>query len=380
MRDALAIIQTVAGLWRNSGVTDAVVYAANGGVGAGHPISVITWADAEAIPHAAFAPEVELRLLTRSGHVLQRLRCFRQALRNQVRTFRQAGHRVVIHDHGLWLESNLAAAWVASALQAPLMISPHGMMEPWALTHRAGKKRLAWWLYQQRCLRTAQRIHVTAPAEQAAVIARLPGAPTRIIPLGTAPSRAMSFCDTKTAVFLSRIHPIKGIDLLLDAWAKAVAPDWQLLMVGPDEGGYARVVADQIVALGLENRVKLLGPLYGADKAQVLADGALFVLPSRSENFGLVVAEALMAGVPVITTDATPWLDLNQRGCGWTVAVDVDALADSLREATQLPAERLRAMGQVGRDWMLADFTWEAYGQRMAALYEELIPADEEST
>lgn len=375
MSGTLAIIHTVASLWRNSGVTDAVVHAANGCARAGQKTAVITWSDAESVDHDAFAPGVELWALRRSGGVIQRYMRFRRTLRDRVHGLRQDGHRVVIHDHGLWLESNIAAAQAARQEGVPLVVSPHGMLEPWALSHRAGKKRWAWRLYQERLLRAARVIHVTAAAEQASVAGVLPGASTRTIPLGVAPSATVSSCDGKTALFLSRIHPKKGLDLLLEAWARAIPAGWHLRIAGPDEGGYAQVVAGQIRALGLEGRAQLSGPLYGEDKARALAQCALFVLPSRSENFGLVVAEALMAGVPVITTDATPWLDLAARGCGWTVAPEVEALADSLREATQLSAERRRAMGQAGRAWMLADFTWAAYGQRLARLYEEAADA-----
>ncbi|WP_017364165.1 glycosyltransferase [Methylococcus capsulatus] len=372
MSGTLAVIHTIARLWRNSGVTDAVVHAANGCARAGHRTAVITWSDAESIAPGAFAPGVELWALRRPRSVIQRYVRFRRTLRDRVLGLRQGGHRVVIHDHGLWLESDIAAARAAHQAGLPLVVSPHGMLEPWALSHRAGKKRLAWRLYQERLLRAARLIHVTAAAERESVTALLPGTPTRVVPLGVAPSAAVSSCDGKTALFLSRIHPVKGLDLLLAAWARAMPADWRLRIAGPDEGGHAQVVAGQIRALGLEDRVELSGPLYGEDKARALAESALFVLPSRSENFGLVVAEALMAGVPVITTRATPWLDLPMRGCGWTVAPDVEALADGLREASRLSAERRRAMGRAGRAWMLADFTWDAYGQRLARLYEEL--------
>ncbi len=374
MNPRLTVIHTIGSLSRSSGATDAAVYAANGCARAGHGAVVITWSGAESISHDAFAPEVEVVVLDRTGGgVMQRLLRFRRALRDWVRTLKQTGRFVVLHDHGLWLESNVAAGWVATTEQVPLVISPHGMLEPWALNHRAGKKRLAWWLYQRWILRAARLIHVTAAAESASVAALLPKTLNRVVPLGTAPGPAVSSCASKTAVFLSRIHPVKGLDLLLEAWAKAVPADWQLLIVGPDEGGYTQVVAQHIRSLGLADRIQLTGPKYDEEKARLLAQSALFVLPSRSENFGLVVAEALMAGLPVITTDATPWLNLKARGCGWTVAPNVDALADSLREATQLPAERRRAMGQAGREWMLADFTWDAYGQRMVEMYKDIL-------
>src|SRR5205823_263559 len=140
----------------------------------------------------------------------------------------------------------------------------------------------------------------------------------------------------------ARIHPIKGLDILLHAWQKISEshPDWRLRIIGPSENGHSdslrRFVAEQRL-----RRVSIEGALYGEEKSRVLESASLFVLPSRSENFGMAVAEALAAGVPAITTKGTPWRELQSEDCGWWIDHGMDSLAAALSTAMTLPASRL---------------------------------------
>jgi len=112
--------------------------------------------------------------------------------------------------------------------------------------------------------------------------------------------------------------------------------------------------------------------LHGVAKDEAFAHASLFILPTRSENFGNVVAEALAQGVPVITTTGAPWVGLLEHGCGWWIAPDAPALASTLREAMTLPPTELRAMGERGRSWMHATHSWERVAQAMAEAYRAL--------
>jgi glycosyltransferase involved in cell wall biosynthesis len=283
------------------------------------------------------------------------------------------GMPAVIHDHGLWLPSNIAAARAARHRGLPYLVSTHGMLEPWALGYRGGRKLVAWLLYQRRLLEGAAALVCNAEPERATVIAAMPGRPVAVIPNSVAmPEEVAAGPRPRTLLFLSRLHPVKNLPGLLDAWAM-VAPDfpeWRLRIAGPDETGLGPDLSARIAAMGAAGeRVRLEGAVADADKAAVLAGAALFVLPSFSENFGLVAAEALAHGLPVIASTGTPWSGLAQAGCGWQAAPDPVSLAAALRTAMALPPEALAAMGAAGRNYVEARFSPARIGEQLVELY-----------
>ncbi|HEU4950675.1 MAG TPA: glycosyltransferase, partial [Holophagaceae bacterium] len=177
----------------------------------------------------------------------------------------------------------------------------------------------------------------------------------------------------RTLLYLGRLHPVKGIDRLLRAWARLEAerPDWDLRILGPDNGGHLAELQRLAAALGLR-RAAFGGPVYGAEKVQAYLAADLFVLPTHSENFGMTVAEALAAGTPAVVTRGAPWEGLVREGAGWWIDPGTEALEAALREATALAPARREAMGRAGRAWMARDFAWDAIGRRMAETYRWL--------
>lgn len=282
----------------------------------------------------------------------------------------------VLHDHGAWLPSNVLAAWTARRAGVPLLGTPRGMFTDWALAHRSGKKRLAWHAYQRWTMRQAACFHVTAEAETAALRALGLPQPTALIPNGVRLPEAMpdgAATADRRALFLSRVHPKKGLPMLLDAWAR-VAPDgWTLEIVGPDENGHRAELEAQAAERGLDGEVVFAGPVDDADKWTKYAAADLFVLPTHSENFGIVVAEALAAEVPVLTTTGTPWRELETQGCGWWVEPEPDAIAEALAAATAQDDDTLAAMGQRGRTLVEENYTWAAVGRKMTRAYEWIL-------
>ena len=180
-----------------------------------------------------------------------------------------------------------------------------------------------------------------------------------------------------TVLFMSRVHPIKNLIGLLDAWAVICArPEfaaWRLEIAGPDEGGHRADIARHIDKLGLAQRVKLTEHVEDADKPAIFARAALFVLPSFSENFGIVVTEALAAGLPVIATHGAPWAELPERGCGWWVPPTATALAAALDAALRLPPAARRAMGERGHAWVAQSFGWDKIATQTACFYHWII-------
>ena len=219
----------------------------------------------------------------------------------------------LVHVHGLWLMPNVYAGQAAAATGRPLIVTPRGMLAPEALAFSARKKRLFWRFLQKPAYARAAVWHATCEAEAEEIRAFGIRAPIAIIPNGIdipeSPTRSLPRQTTPhTILFLGRLHPKKGLPDLVAAWSRLAheRSDWILRIVGPDEGGH-RVELEKMVHQGGVPRVVFESSVHGAEKAQVLQEADVFVLPTQNENFGLAVAEALAAGVPAIVSHGAPW-------------------------------------------------------------------------
>lgn len=287
-----------------------------------------------------------------------------------------------VHDNGIWWAHNHRIARLAVRHALPRVVSLRGMLEPWARNHKRLRKSFAWRLYQSRDLRAAQVLHVTSEQERANLAAAMPGAALAEIGNGLAmPDEAsLAFAGKESgtgrrqALFLGRLHPVKGLPLLLRAWHEAVPQGWDLVIAGPDEAGHRQLLEAEIARLGLGSTVSLVGPVTGEAKTRLLMASQLFVLPSHSESFGMVVGEALAHGLPVLTTRNVPWPQLETLKCGWRTEGTAEAFAAALAEATDCPDDVLAAMGRRGRQLVADEFSWDTLTQRFIALYASLLP------
>ena len=287
----------------------------------------------------------------------------------------------VLHDHGLWLMPNLWAARAARAAKIPLVVSPRGMLSKAALRFSATKKRLMWYGAQGSLLRQAACLHATSTAEYEEIRRLGLVNPVAIIANGIDLPRELAEHDASKEHYvlsLGRLHPKKGLDRLIRAWAsiEASSGGWRLRVVGPSERGYAEELAALAANLGC-SKVSIEGEVSGADKWQTYREASLFVLPTRNENFGLSVAEALSCGVPAIATRNAPWQGLLSEGCGWWIDDDWQQLAQTLTAAMALSDSERRTMGRRGREWMAHAFAWPAIAQKMAEVYGWLAHAQE---
>ena len=281
----------------------------------------------------------------------------------------------LLHVHGLWRMPNVYPGAAAERAGVPLVLSPRGMLGPAALQFSSRQKRLFWHLFQRRALRAIKCFHATAASEVDDIRAfDLDGA-VAVIPNGidVAPAAlpaASRLANPRQLLHLGRIHPKKGIDRLLKAWAllNGTSGDWVLRIVGPSEAGHVEELRALARELGLAN-VRFEGPLFGDEKAAAYAAAALFILPSLHENFGMVVAEALAQGTPVISTVGAPWKGLVAERCGWWVDYGPEALAVAIRKGMVLRDEERAQMGARGRDWMRRDFSWDSVAEKMERLY-----------
>jgi len=287
----------------------------------------------------------------------------------------RSGEAEVIHSHGLWMMPNVYPGWARKVGDVRLVVSPRGTLSDWALNHHALCKRIFWALLQRQTLERADCFHATADGEYEAIRRLGFRQPVAVLPNGidTPPYEKPPAGTRRCLLYLGRIHKVKGIDLLLRAW-RAVArkfPDWDLIIAGPDDGGYLPEYQRLAADLGVE-RVSFPGPVYGEEKLRMYRSAELYVLPTRSENFAVTVAEALAAGTPAIVSKGAPWSGLEKEGAGWWVEIGVDPLVAALETALAQPPEVLRAMGARGRAWMIRDFSWEAVARQMASVYRWL--------
>jgi glycosyltransferase involved in cell wall biosynthesis len=234
-----------------------------------------------------------------------------------------------------------------------------------------------WTAYQKWALQQAALFHVTSEEEVEALRDFGLDQPAALIPNGVQlpepydPEASLS--ERRRALFLSRLHPKKGLPMLLKAWAEVRPENWELVLVGPSEENHRDDLEEQVRRHELGKMVRFAGAVPEEEKWEVYRKSDLFVLPSHSENFGIVVAEALAAGLPAITTTGTPWQELEGRNCGWWVEPEAGPLAEALREAVHCSPKTLREMGQRGRALVKERYTWGGVAAQLRASYQWIL-------
>jgi glycosyltransferase involved in cell wall biosynthesis len=298
--------------------------------------------------------------------------------RSRLEVLVQEKKDLVFHDNGIWLPYSGLVLQVAERSNARMITSTRGMLEPWAMEYGRIRKFLGWHLYQKKRLAKNDVIHATS-AEEALNIRKL-GLKTHItvIPTGTVlpdlkPLKKPIRKAKKTALFLSRIHPKKGLINLVKAIGELKPTDWQVIIAGYDEEGHQGEIQNAVNDAGLAEYFSFPGPADDHEKWQLYRSADLFILPSYSENFGLVVAEALAAELPVITTRGTPWKDLVEYNCGWWIEPSSRALVETLKEAFSLEPEKLSEMGKNGRQLIERKYSWPSIAEDMIDVYSWML-------
>ena len=279
----------------------------------------------------------------------------------------------VVHLHSIWTPFSVRVMWWCRRHRVPYVVSIHGCLMPWVLRRGWIKKRVFLEVFLRRSIELALAVHVTTHLEAEAC--RKIGIKNILVelPLGVNIPSSVEHGEkfSKTLLFLSRISPEKGLVNLLDAWKMIDHKAWKLVIAGPDWFSH-RVELEKKVAAEMIEDVSFTGAVFGDDKdaAYRAADG--FVLPSYTENFSAVVADALVYGVPVIATKGTPWKCLVERQCGWWVDIGVEPLKTALQELIHLDRDELCKMGSRGRQYAIEHFNWDSTSSELLKVYRNV--------
>lgn len=295
----------------------------------------------------------------------------------------------VTHVHGLWMYPSLV-----NLLQArrgrPYVISPHGMLDPWAVANAGWKKRIALRLYEGAHLNRAGCLHALCAAEMRSIRDFGLKNPVCVIPNGVdlaanEPDRAgkPDWADSvppgaRTLLFLGRVHPKKNLAALLRAWAcvrrRRVpgAESWHLVIAGWDQNGHRRELATLAGEMGIAGAITFAGPQFGAAKRRSYGAADAMILPSLSEGFPMAVLEAWCAGLPVLMTAECNMPDGFTAGAALPIATGPEAMADALADFLALDDRTRTAIGRRGRRLVEDRFTWPKVAADMDAVYRWL--------
>jgi len=290
----------------------------------------------------------------------------------------------LVHVHGLWSQHALAACLSARRHRKPYVVSAHGMLEPWALRHKSLKKALYGALVERRNLRRAACLRALTRQEVADYRSYGVRLPIAVVPNGIDPVPAAwpdaflaawpALRGRRLALFLSRVHYKKGLDVLCRAWAAAPRRHGDhLVIAGPDSEGTRARLDPLIAQLGIAQEITFTGLLRGELKWSALAAAHVFVLPSYSEGFSVAVLEALGAAVPVIVSEGCNLPEIADRGCGWVVAPETPAVAAALAEALRATASERARRGANGRRLVEQRFAWPIVASQMASVYDWVL-------
>lgn len=290
----------------------------------------------------------------------------------------------VVHVHGLWEQVQVTALRSSIRQRKPVFISPHGMLDPWSLAQSRVRKNAYLKLLLQGLLHRASSLHATAALEAGNLQHHGFGPPVRTVPLGLSrdefeslPAAGEFYDDFPEldhrpyVLFLSRLHPKKGIDILLAAFAQSgLSREVDLVLAGPCSDPYKRELSMLIDRHRLSGSVHFTGMLYGRQRLAALVDSQLFVLPSRQENFAIAVAEAMATGTPVVVSDQVGLAhEVQDHGAGVVVSLNVDSVNTALWTMMSDQSLRTRA-GQCGRALVQSSFYWDSIASKWLGIYE----------
>jgi glycosyltransferase involved in cell wall biosynthesis len=297
----------------------------------------------------------------------------------------------IIHQHGAFLPISLFSKSLSKKIK--VLISPHGLFEPERLEMQYWKKTIARVLFENSNFKKSACLVACSRQEALNLEALNFEVPIAILPNGieegfilekTTEQQIATFRegknipkDKKVLLYISRIHPLKGLPLLLEVVSKLKIEfqknDWLLVIAGIDENNHEQELKKIVEDSKLEKFVQFVGPVFGIEKILMFDTASTFILPSLSENFGIVIIEALARGIPVITTKNTPWADVEDFNCGWWIERNEKALILTLQNMLKLDSKVLSSMGVAGKKLVKKKYLWPSIAKQSISLYKWIL-------
>lgn len=290
-----------------------------------------------------------------------------------------------LHVHGIWEASTAEACKLARRLGKPYVLSAHGMLEPWALATKKLKKQVYAALIERANVAGAACLHALTKAEAEQYRAFGATCPVAVVPNAVAVPQTADpelflkhFPDLRgkrLVLFLSRLHPKKGLDLLVTAWGRIseTCPDAHLVLAGPDGEGMQAQLTEQAQQAGILHRITFTGMLAGEMKWSALAAAEAYVLPSYSEGLSMALLEAMGMGLPVIATNACNMPEITENGAGWEIQATAEAVTSALGDLLMSSHEENCTKGSNGARLIAARYSPEQVARQMAEVYEFVL-------
>lgn len=293
----------------------------------------------------------------------------------------------LIHIHEIWHHPHFAAYRAAKRTRKPYMVTAHGTLEPWCLNHKAFKKKIYATLIQKGILKKASAIHAFTEEEVKSISDFVDNRNVFVIPNGinleefqSLPPREEieklypELNNKKVVLFLGRIHPIKGLDILARAFGKVLRErkDIQLVIAGPDNDRYKGDIEEIFRRENALNNTTFTGMLTGIGKLEALSRADVFVLPSYSEGFSMSILEAMACELPVIITRQCNFPEVAKVGAGEVIEPDAAQLVKVLIKLLSNP-QVCKEMGKKGKRLIEEKFTWDKIASQMLEIYERIL-------
>jgi len=288
----------------------------------------------------------------------------------------------VVHGHGFYVDLNRVLVGLAIESRKPLIYHAHGTLEPRILARSRRKKRLANALFENRNRDYASLWRAVTEREVASIRGLGIDRPIVVAPNGVRVEEysqglaqgRRSGTQKLQLLYLGRLHPIKGADLLVESWKQLEVfhDTWELVIAGPDEDGYQKTIERLITACGVADTVRLIGEVRGEAKTTRLREASALVVPSRSDGVPLVALEGMASGLPVVLSRASNLNDVEKHRAGFACDPSVDSLRQALHEVLSMSVDARVAMGQRGRSWVGAEYSWASTADKILEASESL--------
>ena len=293
----------------------------------------------------------------------------------------------LLHQHGIWMYPSCIALRWSKFIRKPVVISPRGMLDSWALRNSAWKKKVAGWLYENRNLHSAACIHALCESEYESIRAYGLSNPVAIIPNGIdipevdrvlpAPWQGQNPKDKKVMLFLGRIHPKKGLANLMKAWSKVKPKEWILAIAGWDQGGHEKQLKELVTESGLTEDIIFLGPVFNDLKQACLQNASAFTLTSFSEGLPMSVLEAWSYGLPVLMTKFCNIPEGFEANAAIEIQPEPDSIAEGLKNFLNLHESARKQIGRNGLELVKYKFTWPKIAAQMVDVYKWILGQNE---